>query len=97
MKEKVLRYLRPWIPLCLKLLHLDYSQCCYNTTQAFPKITGLCKVVSGKITGLVGEMGLVVQDLRTLSWTHIQKRYERNENDSTVLHTNWLQNTKIQQ
>lgn len=45
----------------------------------------------------MGEMGLVVQDLRTLSWTHIQKRYELNENDSTVLHTNWLRNTKIQQ
>lgn len=45
----------------------------------------------------MGEMGLGVQDLKTLSLTHIQKRYELNENGSTVLHTSWWWNTKILQ
>ena len=45
----------------------------------------------------MGEMGLGVQDFKTLSLTHTQKRYELKENGSTVLHANWLQNTKILQ
>ena len=41
----------------------------------------------------MGEMGLGVQDFKTLSLTHTQKRYELNENGSTVLHGKCLRDT----
>lgn len=50
-REKVWDILDP-DPTMPEATSSDYSQCCYNTTQAFPKITDYAKLFQEKSQGL---------------------------------------------